>query len=70
MVTLFKDMISEKAGMPRLPAEVPGAAQVWLEMGFEDPWEEARMVEVCHWLRASVDLKIPVEWRSLLPRRL
>ena len=70
LVTLFDDMISDKAGVPQLPAEVPSAVRVWLEMGFEDPWEEAKMSQVCHWLRGSRDLKIPLEWRSLLPSRL
>lgn len=68
LVSLFHEFLSGKQGMPQVPERVPHAAQVWLEMGFEDIWEEAKMAK--HWLRGGKDLRIPVEFRTLLPTRI
>ena len=70
LVSLFEDFVSGKQGMPQLPEAVPSAMRVWLEMGFEDIWEEAQMAKVVHWLRGGKDLKIPIEFRTLLPSRI
>ena len=39
-------------------------------MSFDDMWDEAHMSQVCHYVRAGKDLKIPEEFRDYIPRKL
>ena len=71
LVQMFHDLISEKAGMPKLPEVVPSAAETFGSMSFDDDvWTEADMVSVCHYLRAGKHLRIPPAFLGLLPTRL
>ena len=36
----------------------------------DDMWDEAHMSQVCHYVRAGKDLKIPEEFRDYIPRKL
>ena len=67
---LFRNLVTEKHGMPELPPVVPKAEETFNEMVFGDLWDEAHMTSVCHYLRAGVHLKIPKTFRSLLPKKL
>lgn len=70
LVELFHSMIADKRGMPELPAVVPSAEETFASLEFDDVWSEAHMVNVCHYLRAGVHLKIPPSFRGLLPTKL
>lgn len=70
LTTLWKEMIETKKGMPVLPEVTPSGLETFSEMTFDDPWQEADVVGVIHWLRGSRDLAIPNEWRQVLPHKL
>lgn len=70
LVDLFDLMSKEKLGMPELPSEIPSCDQVFAAMDFTDLWGEAKMTEVCHYLRGGMHLKIPKEFLHLLPTKL
>lgn len=69
-MTLYQDLIGSKAGMPELPEKVPCGQETFAEMGFEDVWQDADVVNAIHWLRGIRALAIPECWRDLLPKRL
>lgn len=70
LVKIFDDLIQNKLGMPQIPAQLPPAEEIFSHMKFDDVWQDARMVSVCHWLRGGKDLQIPSSFRSLLPSKL
>lgn len=56
--------------MPALPDSIPPTEKIFGDMGFEDLWPESYITSVCHYLRAGTHLKIPEEFRELLPNKL
>lgn len=58
--------------MPEVPPddELPDAAETFGNMEWGDLWSEAHMVSVCHYLRAGIHLKIPVDFWGVVPRKL
>ena len=70
LASLFHRLIAEKKGMPELPDVLPSAEMVFSEMAFDDVWQDAKLVSVCHWLRGGRGLCIPNSFRQLLPTRL
>ena len=70
LVKIFEDLIQNKLGMPQIPAQLPPAEEIFSHMKFDDVWQDARMVSVCHWLRGGKDLDIPSSFRPLLPSKL
>ena len=70
LVDIFPDLISDKAGMPPLPKEVPTAEDTFRSLSFDDVWTEADMVSVCHYLRSGCHLQIPPSFRELIPEKL
>ena len=63
-------MISDKGGMPQLPAEVPSAEETFASLDYDDVWSEAGMPSVCRYLREGIHLQIPPAFRDLLPKKL
>ena len=59
-----------KKGMPALPTNLPSAEETFQKMEFDDVWQDATVVSVCHWLRGGRSLKIPPTFRALLPTKL
>lgn len=70
LANIWKELIETKKGMPVLPEVTPPGVDTFNGMTFDDPWQEADVVSVIHWLRGSRDLDIPNEWRQVLPRKL
>lgn len=70
LVTIFEEMITNKKGMPVLPTNLPSAEETFQEMTFDDPWQDATVVSVCHWLRGGRSLRIPPTFRKVLPTKL
>ena len=67
---MFDGLISTKTGMPISPAVFPPACSTFSQMSFDDMWDEAHMSQVCHYVRAGKDSKIPEEFRDYIPRKL
>ena len=63
-------MAKDHLGMPKLPEVVPTAAEVFSSLSFDDMWAEAKMAEVCHYLRSGKHLRIPSDFLGLLPEKL
>lgn len=70
LVEIFHRMVSDKSGMPDLPAKVPTAQETFASLDFTDKWCEAQMASVCHYLRGSVHLRVPPSFSTLLPKKL
>lgn len=67
---LFSKLITDKKGMPAVPAVLPSAEETFSGLTFDDVWAEANMTSVCHWLRGGRTLEVPLSFRPLLPKRL
>ena len=51
--------------------ERPGEAiELFRNMDYDDRCEDADLVTVVHYLRGCHSLKIPEDWRAVLPKRL
>jgi hypothetical protein len=48
--SIFSDLFSDKRGRPTLPDRVPPAEETFSQMSFDDHWQDAQVVAVCHWL--------------------
>ena len=61
-----------KDGMANFqPADcVSSAKEVFASTEFMDLWQESRMVEVLQYLKGNTALRIPEDWRPLLPTSL
>lgn len=70
LTDMFKLLVSDKAGCPKLPATVPSSLDTFVSMAFDDLWGEAHMQSVCHWLRGGKELNIPEPFKSHLPTKL
>ena len=74
MVDLYESLVHEKEGCPILPDVVPPATESFSEMEWgedaEALWSEAKIVEVCRYLRGGKSLMLPDEFRNLMPTRL
>lgn len=70
MVELFDRLIGSSSGMPANPTWFPPACSTFSSMNWDDLWHEAHMTQVCHYLRAGKDLKVPEEFRNHLPHKL
>ena len=70
LVSIFSDLISDKRGLPTLPDTVPPAEETFSQMSFDDQWQDAQVVAVCHWLRGGKQLNIPQSFRDILPKKL
>lgn len=70
LTQLFPELVSNKAGLPQLPEQVPPGELTFSQMEFDDPWQDADVVGTIHWLRGGNSLTIPNEWRPLLPKKL
>ncbi|CAL1168005.1 unnamed protein product [Cladocopium goreaui] len=70
LVSIFSDLISDKRGLPTLPDRVPPAEETFSQMSFDDHWQDAQVVAVCHWLRGGKQLDIPQSFRDIIPKKL
>ena len=70
LVSLFHDLVKNKAGMPALPKELPSSEETFSQMDWVDVWQEAEVVSTCHWLRGGKDIVIPATFRPHLPPKL
>ena len=52
-MSLFGEMVVNKAGMPALPKDLPSSEETFSQMDWEDTWVEAEVVSTCHWLRGA-----------------
>ena len=43
---------------------------MFAQLDYDDLWEDAGLVTVAHYLRGCAGLRIPPQWRPLLPVRL
>lgn len=60
---------TEKVGKPQgCPPDVDGRA-VFSQLEMTD-WEEARLREVCHYLRGGTQLLCPPAWKAVFPQVL
>ena len=72
LVDLLEDMKASAKGCPELPALVPHARETlanWPATNRKD-WEFSALAEVYQYLRGNRNLKIPTEWRGIVPDRL
>ena len=67
---IYDDLITQKSGLPELPKDLPCAKETFASMSYEDVWQDADLVSVCHWLRGGRDLSIPKDWKDILPDKL
>ena len=70
LVKIFSELITNKTGMPTLPNPVPDAKDTFESATYDDCWPDADVTGVVHWLRGGKDLRIPCDWRPLLPCKL
>ena len=70
VASIMEELQKLKTPVPTAFPEPLAAATVFESIDFSDLWTEARMVEVCHYLRGNNGLQIPQEWRKLLPTHL
>ena len=68
--SLYHDLNKNKFGLPALPKHLPPAEESFAEMTFDDVWQDAQVVNLCHWLRGGRDLQIPDSFRNLIPKKL
>ena len=59
-----------ESSYPQMEAYEGEARKIFSELGFADMAEDAKLVELAHYLRGCTGLAIPTEWRPLLPTRL
>ena len=70
LVSLFNELVDEKAGVPSLPDPLPSISEMCDSATFADMWEEADMGEVVAYLRGGKGLRLSAEYRSLFPEVL
>ena len=69
-MAMYHKLVTQKQGMPALPAALPRAEDTFASLPFDDKWKEASMVSVCRYLRGGKSLEVPSSFRSVLPERL
>jgi len=59
-------------GKPELPAETPSALETFGKLEPADPsvWRHMDLPSVYNYLIRNKKLKIPVEWKNVMPKRL
>lgn len=70
LVQIYAEIIATKRGTPVLPPNLPSAEQTFAELEFDDVWQDAQVVSMCHYLRGSKKLQIPESFKHLLPNKL
>ena len=73
MVNISEDLMKSCSGCPELPSEIPSAMSTFQAMAWgsaSELWEFAAFPEVFGYLRGGNQLKIPAEWKPLIPRSL
>ena len=73
MVNISEDLMKSSRGCPELPSEIPPAISTFQAMAWgsgSDLWAFASLPEVFLYLRGGNHLKIPTEWKPLIPRSL
>ena len=69
MVDLFPDLTTTSRGQASVPDQLPSAIQSYLAMpDFTAGLEFANLENVFRYLRRGKHLKIPPEWRHLVPK--
>ena len=63
---LFNLMAKDHLGMPKLPEVVPTAEEVFSSLSFDDMWPEAKMAEVCHYLRSGKYPPYPINFFGIV----
>lgn len=46
------------------------AIRIWQSWEWGDKWNDAEMVALCQYLYGACALKVPLEWKKVLPREL
>ncbi|CAE7253079.1 unnamed protein product [Symbiodinium necroappetens] len=70
LVELHDQVLATQRGTPELPKDLPTAVDTFSMMSFDDLWEDANMVECIRYIRGGTSLRIPENFRPLLPTRL
>ena len=69
MLSMLPQLRKGKQAAPAVPADV-SAKEIFLSASFRDCWADAKMDACIHYIRGNRSLRIPDDWRPLLPTAL
>lgn len=68
LVELRPFLVGENAGKPDLPAAtIDELVSIFKSLDWANIWKEARMGEVCRYMRGSTHLRLPKEYKEFIP---
>ena len=67
-VSLFNDLVGDKAGVPRLPEHIPSIQEICDAVAFEGGWAEAEMGEIIRYVRGARGSKSQKSTGSFSPK--
>ena len=73
VLKMVEDMKRTCCGQPRLPSVVPPALETFKNMDWcenTELWEFAQLPQLFNYLRPNRVLKIPSEWKSVVPKSM
>ena len=69
LVEIFPRLLEDCRALGPLPATASDAKEIFSAMDFSDNWSDANLRACISYIRGSWNMKIPEDWRSLLPTR-